>query len=106
LEKQLAVAKSRNTEAADDEETYLTARAIGRAAVMANPLLDFDGLIFNRWSIRYWFDASNNNDGLGPYGGYRSTPLQFGFARSRLGKALPATHAEWVKTEDLRRIML
>jgi hypothetical protein len=54
----------------------------------------------------YWFDASNNNDGLGPYGGYRSTPLKFGFAHSRLGKALLATHAEWVKTEDLRRIML
>jgi len=54
----------------------------------------------------YWFDASNNNDGLGPYGGYRSTPLQFGFAHSRLGKALLATHAERVATEDLRRIML
>lgn len=54
----------------------------------------------------YWFDASNNNDGLGPYGGYRSTPLKFGFAHSRLGKALLATHAEWVKPEDLRRIML
>ena len=54
----------------------------------------------------YWFDASNNNDGLGPYGGYRSTPLKFGFAHSRLGKAVLATHAEWVKSEDLRRIML
>jgi hypothetical protein len=54
----------------------------------------------------YWFDASNNNDGLGPYGGYRSTPLKFGFARSRLGKALLTTHADRVKTEDLRRIML
>ena len=54
----------------------------------------------------YWFDASNNNDGLGPYGGYRSTPLKFGFARSRLGQALLATHAEWVKPDDLRRIML
>jgi hypothetical protein len=39
----------------------------------------------------YWFDASNNNDGLGPYGGYRSTPLEFGFAHSRLGQA-PAGH--------------
>ena len=54
----------------------------------------------------FWFDASNNNDGLGPYGGYRSTPLTFGFAQSRLGKALLATHAEWVKPEDFRRIML
>lgn len=54
----------------------------------------------------YWFDASNNNDGLGPYGGYRSTPLQFGFAHSRLGQALLATHTQWVATEDLRRIML
>ncbi len=54
----------------------------------------------------FWFDASNNNDGLGPYGGYRSTPLKFGFAHSRLGQALLATHSEWVKTEDRRRIML
>ena len=54
----------------------------------------------------YWFDASNNNDGLGPYGGYRSTPLKFGFAHSRLGKALLATHGDWVAPEDLRRIML
>jgi hypothetical protein len=54
----------------------------------------------------YWFDASNNNDGLGPYGGYRSTPLKFGFAHSRLGQALLATHAERVNSEDLRRIML
>ena len=54
----------------------------------------------------HWFDASNNNDGMGPYGGYRSTPLKFGFAHSRLGRALLATHAEWVKPEDLRRIML
>ncbi len=54
----------------------------------------------------FWFDASNNNDGLGPYGGYRSTPLKFGFARSRLGKALLATHAQWVTPDDLRRIML
>ncbi|MCU0913624.1 MAG: hypothetical protein MUC88_03565 [Planctomycetes bacterium] len=54
----------------------------------------------------YWFDASNNNDGLGPYGGYRSTPLKFGFAHSRLGKALLATHTQWVAPEDLRRIML
>jgi hypothetical protein len=54
----------------------------------------------------YWFDASNNNDGLGPYGGYRSTPLKFGFAQSRLGKALLATHTEWVAAEDMRRIML
>lgn len=54
----------------------------------------------------YWFDASNNNDGLGPYGGYRSTPLNFGFARSRLGKALLATHGERVKTDELRRVML
>jgi hypothetical protein len=53
-----------------------------------------------------WFDASNNNDGMGPYGGYRSTPLKFGFAHSRLGKALLATHTDWVKTDDLRRIML
>ena len=54
----------------------------------------------------YWFDASNNNDGSGPYGGYRSTPLKFGFARSRLGQALLATHNPWVEPEDLRRIML
>jgi hypothetical protein len=54
----------------------------------------------------YWFDASNNNDGLGPYGGYRSTPLKFGFAHSRLGKALLATHIQWVVPEDLHRIML
>lgn len=54
----------------------------------------------------YWFDASNNNDGLGPYGGYRSTPLRFGFARSRLGRALLATHSERVRPDDLRRIML
>ncbi len=54
----------------------------------------------------YWFDASNNNDGLGPYGGYRSTPLKFGFAYSRLGQALLATHQQRVEAEDLRRIML
>jgi len=54
----------------------------------------------------YWFDASNNNDGLGPYGGYRSTPLEFGFARSRMGKALLATHGEWIAPDDLHRIML
>ena len=53
LEKQLAAARSRNTEAADDKELYLAVRAIGRAAVRANPLLDFDALIFNRWSSRY-----------------------------------------------------
>jgi hypothetical protein len=54
----------------------------------------------------YWFDASNNNDGIGPYGGYRSTPLKFGFAHSRLGKALLATHGDKVSEDDLRRIML
>jgi hypothetical protein len=54
----------------------------------------------------WWFDASNNNDGMGPYGGYRSTPLNFGFARSRLGQALLATHQDRVETGDLRRIML
>jgi hypothetical protein len=53
LEKQWAAARSRNTEAADDKEIYLAVRAVGRAAVMANPLLDFDALIFNRWSSRY-----------------------------------------------------
>ena len=54
----------------------------------------------------YWFDASNNNDGGGPYGGYRSTPMKFGFRHSRLGKALLATHTQWVSPEDIRRIML
>jgi hypothetical protein len=54
----------------------------------------------------YWFDASNNNDGGGPYGGYRSTPLKFGFSYSRLGKALMATHTSRVSSEELRRIML
>jgi hypothetical protein len=54
----------------------------------------------------HWFDASNNNDGLGPYGGYRSTPLKFGFAHSRMGRALLATHRDWVAADDLRRIML
>jgi hypothetical protein len=54
----------------------------------------------------YWFDASNNNDGGGPYGGYRSTPLKFGFRHSRLGNALLATHTPWVSPEDLRRLML
>ncbi len=32
--------------------------------------------------------------------------MNFGFARSRLGKALLATHTDWVAPEDLRRIML
>jgi hypothetical protein len=54
----------------------------------------------------YWFDASNNNDGVGPYGGYRSTPLKFGFANSRMGKALLSTHRTWVTGEDMRRVML
>jgi virginiamycin B lyase len=53
LEKQLAAVKSRATEAPDNKETYLAVRAIGRAAVLANPLLDFDTLIFNRWSSSY-----------------------------------------------------
>ena len=53
LEMQWAAARSRNTEAADDKELYLAVRMIGRAAVLANPLLDFDALIFNRWSSRY-----------------------------------------------------
>ena len=53
LEKQLAAVRTRNSEAADDQEIYLAVRMIGRAAVLANPLLDFDGLIFNRWSSRY-----------------------------------------------------
>jgi len=54
----------------------------------------------------YWYDASNNNDGMGPYGGYRSTPLKFGFRYSRLGKALLATHLQRITPDDLRRIML
>jgi hypothetical protein len=60
----------------------------------------------------WWFDSSNNNDGVGPYGGYRSTPLRFGFNESRMGKALMnRTHQEAIKAgafskEDLDRIIL
>jgi hypothetical protein len=36
----------------------------------------------------WWYDASNSGDGLGPYGGYRSAPYQFGFMYSRLGRQL------------------
>jgi hypothetical protein len=53
LEEQLAAAMSRNSGAMDDKEIYMSVRAIGRAAALANPLLDFDELIFNRWSSRY-----------------------------------------------------
>jgi hypothetical protein len=38
----------------------------------------------------WWNDASNSGDGLGPYGGYRSTPYKFGFMYSRLGRHLMA----------------
>ena len=60
----------------------------------------------------WWFDSSNNNDGVGPYGGYRSTPLRFGFNESRMGKALKnRTHREALQSgafsqEDLDRIIL
>ncbi len=60
----------------------------------------------------WWFDSSNNNDGLGPYGGYRSTPYRFGFNESRIGKALKnPTHQNALKSgaysqEDLDRIIL
>lgn len=60
----------------------------------------------------WWFDSSNNNDGVGPYGGYRSTPYRFGFSESRMGKALMnRTHQDALKSgafsrEDLDRIML
>jgi hypothetical protein len=32
--------------------------------------------IFHRVGSAGWFDASNNNDGSGPYGGYCSTPMK------------------------------
>jgi hypothetical protein len=60
----------------------------------------------------WWFDSSNNNDGVGPYGGYRSTPFRFGFNESRMGKALKnPTHQNALKAgvisqEDLDRIVL
>ncbi|NQV36142.1 MAG: PD40 domain-containing protein [Phycisphaeraceae bacterium] len=60
----------------------------------------------------WWFDSSNNNDGLGPYGGYRSTPYRFGFNESRIGKALKnPTHQNALKSgaytqKDLDRIIL
>jgi hypothetical protein len=60
----------------------------------------------------WWFDSSNNNDGVGPYGGYRSTPLRFGFNESRMGKALVnPTHQSALKSgtfsqEDLDHIIL
>jgi len=60
----------------------------------------------------WWFDSSNNNDGVGPYGGYRSTPYRFGFTESRIGKALKnPTHQNALKSgafsqEDLDRIIL
>jgi hypothetical protein len=60
----------------------------------------------------WWFDSSNNNDGVGPYGGYRSTPYRFGFNESRIGKALKnPTHRNVLKSgafsqEDLDRIIL
>jgi hypothetical protein len=38
----------------------------------------------------WWYDASNNSDGEGPYGGYRSAPYKFGFMFSRLGRHLMA----------------
>ena len=53
LEKQLASAKSANTNGADPKAAYLAVRQITRAAVLANPLLDFDELIFNRWTSTY-----------------------------------------------------
>ena len=60
----------------------------------------------------WWFDSSNNNDGVGPYGGYRSTPYRFGFNESRIGKALKnPTHQNALKSgaysqADLDRIIL
>lgn len=60
----------------------------------------------------WWFDSSNNADGVGPYGGYRSTPFRFGFNESRMGKALMnRTHQEALKAgafsqDDLNRITL
>ncbi|WP_197231490.1 HzsA-related protein [Novipirellula artificiosorum] len=60
----------------------------------------------------WWFDSSNNNDGIGPYGGYRSTPYRFGFNESRMGKALmnpthqAALHAGAFSQQDLDRIIL
>ncbi len=60
----------------------------------------------------WWFDSSNNNDGVGPYGGYRATPHRFGFTESRMGKALmDRTHQDALKSgefsrEDLDRIIL
>jgi hypothetical protein len=53
VESQLAAAKAGNTNGADEKDAYMAVREAGRAAVLANPLLDFDGLIFNRWSSSY-----------------------------------------------------
>lgn len=53
-----------------------------------------------------------NNDGVGPYGGYRSTPYRFGFNESRMGKALmnpthqAALHEGAFTQQDLDRIIL
>jgi hypothetical protein len=60
----------------------------------------------------WWFDASNNVDGTGPYGGYRSIPYRFGFHESRMGKALmDATHQAALSSgaysqADLERIKI
>jgi len=81
LEEQWAAVKARNTEAANDKEIYLAVRAIGRAAALANPLLDFDRLIFNRWSSRYghvqeaWASSVLDDGGLYLLSGLKTGPL-------------------------------
>jgi len=84
LEKQWVAVTSWNTEAADDKELYLAVRTIGRAAVLANPLLDFDQLIFNRWSSRYghvqeaWARSVLGDGGLYILSGLKTGPITVG----------------------------
>jgi hypothetical protein len=81
LEEQWAALQSRNTGIADDKEIYLAARAVGRAVALANPLLDFDQLIFNRWSSRYghvqeaWASSVLRDGGLYILSGLKTGPI-------------------------------
>jgi hypothetical protein len=80
-EEQLAAVRSRNTGTADDKEIYLAVRAIGRAVALANPLLDFHRLIFNRWSSRYghvqeaWASSVLRDGGLYVLSGLKTGPI-------------------------------
>jgi hypothetical protein len=54
----------------------------------------------------WWYDAANSGSGMGPYGGYRSYPLKYGFAFTRLGRTLLLTHRTRVADSVMAKVKL